>query len=423
MDILNNSVPQIFSWIDPGNTGACGWVVIDSLVNGLAAGGLFIHAEATLEEVSDLAKSMSYKNTLLDPIVGGAKAGIRFDHQDPRALSVIRRFLLEHKFLLENFWYTGADLNTSNDFIFDVIEQDLKLPSVFYSLGKMLNQSFSIADQSGFLRQRLSSIVSNGFTLESCSTGYSVAAAIKLLSFKRKPRVLIQGFGAVGSSLHYFLQAQNIATVVGIADVDGFILHPVGIPIESLNAKDTDRTGSILSQVDRTQHHWFPRRDFETDEAFLSRFLSSQTAEIFSPCATRYQVTQDVANTLLSKTFIDAPVDQCFVVSGANNAFYSESVRMFLEKHGAQILPEWVSNSGTSILFMESMKEISANVDWSRYLLSVIESRLRLFVDTKKTSIKKTLYENCVALAAQRLNEAKIKNKQVVERKILESTL
>lgn len=430
---INNTAHQIFHWSDPVKTGAIGWVVIDSLVNGLSAGGLFMHPKATIDEVSDLARTMSFKNTLLEPIIGGAKAGIRFNHQDPRAPDVIRRFLLAHKNLLESCWYTGADLNTRNDFIFDVIEHELKLPSVFYSLGKMLNKRFGIPDQSALLRKRLSSPVGNSFTLETCSTGYSVATAIKLLSPTLKPRILIQGFGAVGSSLNYFLHLQDIATVVGIADIDGFIVDPLGISVEDI---------LVLSDAEKSKYRWTLRLKLETDEAFLCRFLSSQTAEIFSPCATRYQLTQNVANTLLDKTFRHIPAYERFIISGANNAFRSEEVRILLENSGVHILPEWVSNCGNTILFMESMKEAPLDQNWNEYLFSVIHQRLKAFIHLENEFLfsinraklkafihlevirdhknKHTLYENCSALAIRRLKNVIRKDIVLSDIKLME---
>lgn len=406
MDSLQTAMHQVFKWQDPIETGAEGWVVIHSLVNGLSAGGLFMHAGATLEEVSDLAKTMSYKNTLLDPILGGAKAGIRFDHQDPRALDVIRRFLMAHKFLLENCWFTGADLNTSNDFIFDVIEQDLGLPSAFYSLANMLKSRFGMIDQSCSLRKRLSSCVGEKFTLETCSTGYSVATAIELLTPKLKPRVLIQGFGTVGSSLCYFLNVHQSATLVGIADIDGFIYHPEGISIENLRAKNGCERGLSLLDEDKAKYHWTPRLNSETDEEFLCRFLASQPAEIFSPCATRYQITENVSKTLLHKTFSEVKASQRFIVSGANNAFQVESARTLLENSGMQVLPEWVSNSGNTILFMESMKEYPEKFDWNEHVFNSIHKQIKSFIGRDITNNHQStngLYENCSRLAVQRL--------------------
>lgn len=38
------------------------------------------------------------------PQIGGAKAGIRFDHRDARANGVLRRFINDNRVLLANSW-------------------------------------------------------------------------------------------------------------------------------------------------------------------------------------------------------------------------------------------------------------------------------------------------------------------------------
>lgn len=49
-----------------------------------------------------------------------------------------------------------------------------------------------------------------------------------------KASVLIQGFGAVGTSLAYYLESEKIAKVVGISDKDGFIHSSQGLNIKRL---------------------------------------------------------------------------------------------------------------------------------------------------------------------------------------------
>lgn len=417
MNAFKHPNAKIYSWQDSVEAGAKGWVVIDSIVNGLAGGGLFMHAKATLDEVADLAKTMSFKNTLLNPVLGGAKAGIRFDPHDPKAKDVIRRFLLDHKYLLEDCWTTGADLNIPNDFIFDVLEKDLKLSCAFHSLGKMLNTRFSIPVQSAFLRERLSTSLGGHFTLENAATGYSVANTIELLGFSKKPKIMIQGFGAVGKSLCYFLNKHHIATIVGISDVNGFIYKPEGIflNLETRNISTNSPLEIVLSDAEKRECHWSSRLKDESDENYLCRFLSCQSADIFSPCATRYQLSKEVANTLLNMTFKnkmnDTEIQKKYIVSGANNSFKDDQVRIHLESAGVTVVPEWVSNSGTTILFTESMMIIPKDQTWKEYVLGVIRKQLKIFINKKmlqnELNSKKFFYSRCHDLALSRLTKEK----------------
>lgn len=79
------------TWIDPV-TGAHGYLVIHSLVSGMATGGTRMRAGCTLSEVEDLARGMATKTATFNLPVGGAKGGIDFDPKDPRAVEVLERF-------------------------------------------------------------------------------------------------------------------------------------------------------------------------------------------------------------------------------------------------------------------------------------------------------------------------------------------
>ena len=128
------SCHQIITWIDPEPTGAVGWIVIHSLVNGVSGGGLFMHEGATQQEVVDLAYSMRFKNALQKPIFGGGKGGIRFDVNDPRAKGVLSRFLRDHAHIIETCWCTGGDINTSTEVITELCYQQCGLASPFVIL-------------------------------------------------------------------------------------------------------------------------------------------------------------------------------------------------------------------------------------------------------------------------------------------------
>jgi len=81
------------TWTDAA-TGASGHVVIDTLIGGLAAGGIRMRPGCTVAEVADLARAMTRKDAIAcqegsrHRPVGGAKGGstsIRSIHVPPRA--------------------------------------------------------------------------------------------------------------------------------------------------------------------------------------------------------------------------------------------------------------------------------------------------------------------------------------------------
>ena len=80
----------VFEWKD-SETEAEGWIVINSLRGGAAAGGTRMRIGITKDEVLALAKTMEVKFTVSGPPIGGGKSGINFDPRDPRKKEVLKR--------------------------------------------------------------------------------------------------------------------------------------------------------------------------------------------------------------------------------------------------------------------------------------------------------------------------------------------
>ena len=81
----------IFEWKDT-ETDAEGWIVINSLRGGAAAGGTRMRKGVTKDEVLALAKTMEVKFTVSGPPIGGGKSGINFDPKDNRKNEVLNRW-------------------------------------------------------------------------------------------------------------------------------------------------------------------------------------------------------------------------------------------------------------------------------------------------------------------------------------------
>src|SRR5690606_7737345 len=80
------------TWTDPV-TGKNGYLVVHTLVSGIATGGTRMRAGCTESEVADLAYGMALKTATFNLPVGGAKGGIDCDPKDPQARGVLERFV------------------------------------------------------------------------------------------------------------------------------------------------------------------------------------------------------------------------------------------------------------------------------------------------------------------------------------------
>ena len=106
----NKKAEIVFEWNDT-ETDARGWIVINSLRGGAAAGGTRMRVGVTENEVLALAKTMEVKFTVAGPPIGGGKSGIDFDPRDPRKKDVLKRWYKAAAPLLKNYYGTGGDMN------------------------------------------------------------------------------------------------------------------------------------------------------------------------------------------------------------------------------------------------------------------------------------------------------------------------
>ncbi len=204
-----------------------GWVVVDSLVDGMAMGGTRMTSTVTESEVCDLAAAMTVKLALVGLRIGGAKAGIvaEPEHRD----EVLRAFGRSVSPLLHGGVYLGCDQGTTHD------DRDIFFVEAGYDIRNRPGITRMNSDWTELWRH-LKDI-----------TGYGVAesavAALRLRSDDQQRRVAIQGFGTVGRSVAKNLQAHG-HRIVAVADVLGTVSAPEGLPITEL-LEITDAYGTI----------------------------------------------------------------------------------------------------------------------------------------------------------------------------------
>lgn len=397
-------------------TDACGWLVVDRLVNGVCGGGTFMHATATEKEVTDLARTMSYKNALQKIPFGGAKAGVRYDHTLPDASDVLERFLGDVKPWLETVWCTGADLNTSNVVMQQLITR-MGLSSMFGALGRMIAHRTNIKDQSREIFSRMTQPMTQYFTLAEGASGYSVARVIGMICREKFPRVFIQGFGAVGRSVAYFLQEMNIGTVVGISDAGGVLYRKEGI--DCMELLDAFFTSAVSERKNINQwanpslkkKYQYQQRMYDDDEGYIIESLDGKNIDVFSPCATRYAITTRVIDSLATRG------KKLFIVPGANNVFDSSVTVANAEAKNVYCFPEWISNCGTALLYEELLSFPSMPPDPVAHCKEAVQKGIDSFINESlpEANIPARWRETFARTAENRLsaNETTCKDKKI----------
>ncbi|MGX2995721.1 Glu/Leu/Phe/Val dehydrogenase dimerization domain-containing protein [Streptomyces sp. JNUCC 64] len=203
-----------------------GWVVVDSLYDGLAMGGVRMTAGVTEEEVAGLARDMTHKFTLAGLPIGGAKGGIVAQGGDRE--ETFRTFGRTVKPLLHGGIHLGIDMGVTpadRAVFFDEARYDPR-----YRTG--------VPDMPIDWRTYYEPLI------DATGHGVGVAAvtALEAAGHDGPARVVVQGFGAVGRAVARFLEERG-HRVVGIADVRGTI-SAERLPVDRL-ISITDEFGLI----------------------------------------------------------------------------------------------------------------------------------------------------------------------------------
>jgi len=346
----------VFEWTDQ-ETGAQGWVVINSLRGGAAGGGTRMRKGLNREEVISLAKVMEVKFSVCGPSIGGAKSGINFDPNDPRRDAVLKRWYKAVIPLLKNYYGTGGDLNV--DELKDVIPitQELGLwhPQQGIVKGHFKSNEGERIEILGQLRQGVSKIVEDPKYTPSVSaklavadliTGYGVAESVVHYydlyhnSNLEGKKVIIQGWGNVAAAAAYYL-AEDGAKIVGIVDIAGGIIRPEGLSFEEVKDLYLNKSGNKLAASDMLSFEEANEKIWDLE------------ADVFIPGAASKLVTREQIDALIAGGL---KVVSC----GANVPFIDDQVFFGpTAKYTDQkisVIPDFIANCGMARVFAYLMQ-------------------------------------------------------------------
>jgi glutamate dehydrogenase/leucine dehydrogenase len=346
----------VFEWKDPF-TDAEGWVVINSLRGGAAGGGTRMRLGLDKREVESLAKTMEIKFTVSGPQIGGAKSGINFDPRDPRKKQVLERWYAAVTPLLKHYYGTGGDLNVDEIHEVIPITEDC---GVWHPQEGVFNGHFQPNEAQkvrriGHLRQgvikeledtNFSPDVSRKYCVADMITGYGVAESVRHFysiygGEVTNKRVIVQGWGNVGSAAAYYL-AQQGAKIVGIIDRSGGLINADGFSFEEIRQLFLNKDGNAL------------RADNMLSFEEVNEKIWDTPAEVFLPCAASRLVSKDQVERMVS-----AGLE--VVASGANVPFADDAIfygpiAEYADKNVA-VIPDFIANCGMARVFAYLMSD------------------------------------------------------------------
>jgi len=395
---FENKRPEIvFEWKD-SETEAEGWVVINSLRGGAAGGGTRMRKGLDKREVESLAKTMEVKFTVAGPAIGGAKSGINFDPKDPRKEGVLRRWYAAVTPLLKHYYGTGGDLNVDEIHEVIPITEDC---GVWHPQEGVFNGHFQPRESQkinriGQLRQGVlkaiedtsfSPDVNRKYVVADMITGYGVAESIKHYyniwggSLQGK-KVIVQGWGNVGSAAAFYL-AQEGAKIVGIIDRVGGLIETDGISYEDITSLFLNKNGNELNADNMLSY-----------EEVNSKIWDVQ-ADVFIPCAGSRMITADHLNRMIA-----AGIE---VISAGANVPFADPEIFFGEiadkaDNDISIIPDFISNCGMARVFAylmsNDLKELTDEgifSDTSETIYKALKNTHK--INPNKTGIAKAAFE------------------------------
>jgi glutamate dehydrogenase/leucine dehydrogenase len=395
---FENKRPEIvFEWKD-AETEAEGWVVINSLRGGAAGGGTRMRKGLDKREVESLAKTMEVKFTVAGPPIGGAKSGINFDPKDSRKEGVLRRWYAAVSPLLKSYYGTGGDLNVDEIHEVIPITEDCGVwhPQEGVFNGHFQPKEAQKINRIGQLRQGVLKVIEDDlftpdtarkYVVADMITGFGVAESIRHYfdiwggELKGK-KIIVQGWGNVGSAAAYYL-AQNGALIVGIIDRVGGLINENGFTFEEVKDLFLNKNGNELVHSNLMSY----------DD--INSKIWDLKADVFIPCAGSRMISEDQLNRMITSGVK-------VISSGANVPFADPEIFFgkIAEKADASLalIPDFIANCGMARVFaylmsndLKSIEDCLIFEDTSEIIKKALQNTKE--INSNSTGIAKAAFE------------------------------
>ncbi len=349
----------IIEYTDPVE-GFKGWLVFDSMIHSLAAGGLRVQQGLTCKCVQRLAATMTLKMRIAGIRADGAKSGIDYDPSSPGKQEALFRFIRAIEPYLRQRYSMGPDMNTTMPEL-DAICSRLGISSIKTAVARNQQLDDTAFDQ----RTQLFTAPFGHATLGRLRAGAGLAAScLASLEFLGIPAseatVAIQGFGGLAAGATYFLDQAGVR-IVGLADREKSLV--------SINGFSLDIPSLLAASALSDEKGIIPKTAGQTEEYGDRNKIYGIECDVFIPAAIEKSVNQEVAENIQVKA----------VASGANLAV-TDAAEQILHQRSILVIPDMVAGCGGSL----SMEGLFApdTVPTVEDVLSHVDRKTRSIVKT-----------------------------------------
>lgn len=305
-----------------------GYRVHHSTIKGPAKGGIRYSPHVNLDEVKALAMWMTWKTSLLNLPLGGAKGGVCVD---PRNLSKKELERLTRR-------YTTGIIN--------MIGPDIDIPAPDMNTD---GQTMAwIMDSYSMQKGRTIPGVVTGKPIEiggsvgrQGATGTGMFYVLEKLCEKlnydlKKKHIVLQGFGKVGRVISKKLFDYG-SKIIAIQELEGSIYSENGLNIDNL--LEWKKQGNLLKDFKGNN-----ARPINNEELFKIK------CDVLIPAATENQINKENANE----------IDCKIILEGANGPTTPKADKILQDK-GITIIPDILANSGgVTVSYFEYIQDIHA---------------------------------------------------------------
>ncbi len=290
-----------------------GYRVLHSAVRGPGKGGIRFSPDVSLNEVRALASWMTWKCAVVNIPFGGAKGGVICD---PSKLSMHELERITRRYTAELSDWLGP-------------ERDIPAPDIGTNEQTM---AWVLDTYAMHVRQATTAVVTGkpldigGSQGRKEATGRGVLIncdkALAKLGMKRENcRVIIQGFGNVGSMAGMLMQQAGYK-IIGVADIHGALLNEKGFDVPQL--------------IDWVYTQKKPLPEFPGGGTKMSSHqILFNPCEVLVPAATENQITTENADG----------IDCRILCEGANGPTTSHADAI-IDRKGIFVIPDILGNAG-----------------------------------------------------------------------------
>lgn len=336
-----------------------GYRVHHSTVRGPGKGGIRYSPDVYLDEVKALATWMTFKCSLLNLPLGGAKGGVCVD---PRKLSERELERLTRRYTAE---------------IINVIGPDIDIPAPDIATNKKVMSW--IMDTYSMQKGRSTPGVVTGKPIEiggsvgrEPATGMGIYYVLQGISEKLNLKYttltyIIQGFGNVGGTIAELLYNDG-CKVLAVSDISTGIYCEDGLDI--LKLLEWVKQGNYLKDYNNSNYNLVSNEQLLTSKC-----------DILIPAAIENQITKENANNIDCKVILE----------GANGPTTPQADKILFKK-GIHVVPDILANGGgVCVSYFEYIQDIHSyfwkldriNKELKRIIIEAFEETYRISQERK----------------------------------------